>query len=75
MFTLVLCYLAGEHYRKDARETVRSAHIPQMGSMISSGNVRHGSYRVVLVGHSVGNGELDSTVYVYLKEVDMEDLL
>jgi hypothetical protein len=70
MLTLVLVYQAGEQFSRSAQEAVRSTYIPQIGSTISSGEARSGTYRVALVGHSVCKGELDDTVYVYLEETD-----
>lgn len=71
MFTLVLCYLAGDQFRKDAEERVRSTYIPQIGSTINAGNVRYGTYRVAAVGQSIEtDSTMSTTIYVYLEETD-----
>lgn len=76
MYTLVLIYLASKNFTRRTEEAVRSTYIPQIGSLISGGNVRYSTHQVASVAHSVSSGgEMDQTVYVYLKEVDLDEVL
>lgn len=76
MFTLALHYLPGGQYKTSAQQSVRSSYIPQKGSTIDGGDVRGGMHEVVLVNHMVGgNSTMSDVVYVYLKAIDLDELI
>lgn len=68
MFTLILVYLADEKLKMSVREAVQSPVIPQIGSVLSGGRARFGTFKVAMVAHDVGGGSLSSEVYVYLAD-------